>query len=132
MEYYPQLKWVHVHAVMLSGALFALRGGAALLGAQWPRRKAWKRGSYSIDTVLLASGALLFWILPGGVFANGWLAVKLALVVAYVILGIFAMRPKRSRPVRAVFYLAALATFVFIYGIARMHYPAGWLLLLPH
>ena len=28
MEFYPQVKWTHVHAVMCSGAIFALRGGA--------------------------------------------------------------------------------------------------------
>ena len=47
-----------------------------------------------------------------------------------IVLGILAMRPKRSRSQRIGFYIAALATFAFIYGIARMHNPAGWLLLL--
>ena len=51
-------------------------------------------------------------------------------MVAYIVLGILAMRPKRSRSQRIGFYIAALATFAFIYGIARMHNPAGWLLLL--
>ena len=37
MEFYPQVKWTHVHAVMCSGAIFALRGGAAILGAHWPQ-----------------------------------------------------------------------------------------------
>jgi len=130
MEFYPQLKWVHVHAVQCSGLIFALRCGAALLGASWPQRALPKYGSYLVDTTLLATGITLIAILPWGVFANGWLAVKLPLVVVYVALGVMAMRPRRTRPVRLAFYLAALATFGFIYGIARMHNPLGWLLLL--
>lgn len=130
MEFYPQVKWVHVHAVMCSGTVFALRCGAALLGARWPRHWLPKYGSYTIDTILLTSATMLFSMLPGAMFANGWLTVKLALVVVYVILGVLAMREKRTHRQRAFFYVAALATFAFIYGIARMHNPAGWLLLL--
>ncbi|HRO62983.1 SirB2 family protein [Thermomonas sp.] len=130
LEFYPQIKWLHVHAVQCSGLIFALRCGAALLGAKWPQHRLPKYGSYLVDTTLLATGLTLIAILPWGVFANGWLAVKLPLVVVYVALGVFAMRPKRTRPVRFGFYLAALATFGFIYGIARMHNPLGWLLLL--
>lgn len=132
MAYYPQIKWLHVHAVMCSGLLFTLRCGAALLGARWPQHAIARYGSYLIDTLLLAAGTTLFVILPAGVFANGWLAIKLALVVVYVVLGVLAMRPKRTHAARLGFYLAALATFAFIYGIARMHNPLGWLLLLPH
>ena len=69
-------------------------------------------------------------MLPGAMFANGWLATKLVLLVLYVALGILAMREKRSRAQRAIFYVAALATFAFMFGIARMHHPAGWLLRL--
>lgn len=130
MEFYPQVKWVHVHAVMCSGAVFALRCGATLLGARWPRHWLPKYGSYTIDTILLTSATMLFSMLPGAMFANGWLTVKLALVVLYVILGVLAMHEKRTRAQRFFFYVAALATFAFIYGIARMHNPAGWLLLL--
>ena len=132
LAYYPQIKWLHVHAVQCSGLVFFLRCGAALLGARWPQHAIARYGSYLIDTVLLAAGLTLVVILPSGVFANGWLAVKLVLVVAYVVLGVLAMRPKRTRSARFGFYLAALATFAFIYGIARLHNPLGWLLLLPH
>ena len=78
--------------------------------------------------ILLTSAAMLFSMLPGAMFANGWLSLKLVLVVAYVVLGILAMREKRRRPQRVFSYVAALDTFLFIYGIARMHHPAGWLL----
>ena len=55
------------------------------------------------------------------------LTTETAMLVVFL-LGVLAMREQRSRAQRAVFYVAALATFLFIYGIARMHHPAGWLL----
>jgi len=128
MEFYPQIKWTHVHAVMCSGALFALRGGAALLGAHWPRYWLPRYGSYAIDTILLTSATMLFSMLPKAVFANGWLIAKLSLLVLYVLLGAMAMRPKRTQAQRAWCYMAALAVFLFMFGIARFHHPLGWLL----
>ncbi|MFN3702639.1 SirB2 family protein [Thermomonas sp.] len=127
MEFYPQVKWTHVHAVMCSGAFFALRGGASLLGARWPRHWLPRYASYTIDTVLLTSATMLFSMLPGAMFANGWLAMKLVLLLAYIGLGILAMRPTRPLRQRSGFYLAALAVFGCIYGIARNHHPLGWL-----
>ena len=55
-------------------------------------------------------------------FANGWLAVKLSLLAVYIVLGVMAMR-SRKRGARALFYVAALATFTSMLGIARMHHP---------
>ena len=45
-------------------------------------------------------------------------------------LGALAMRPRFPRARRVGFYVAALATYLAIFGIARMHQPLGWLALL--
>ena len=126
LAYYPEIKSVHVHAAMCSGALFALRGGAALAGARWPRHWLVRYLSYGIDSVLLTAATMLFSLLPAGLFANGWLTVKLLLVVAYIGLGLLAMRAARPLRQRAGYYAAALAVFAGIYGIARIHHPLGW------
>ena len=130
IEFYAQIKWVHVFAVSLSGSLFALRGLGILLGMQWPRAALVRYLSYSIDTVLLTAALMLVTILPGALFANGWLTAKLVLLVVYVVLGVFALRRGRSPTIRAVCYVAALLVFATIFGIARYHHPLGW--LLPH
>ena len=83
--------------------------------------------SYGIDSVLLTAATMLFSMLPAGMFANGWLAAKLLLLVGYVGLGILAMRPTRPTRQRTGFYLAALTAYGCIYGIARSHHPLGWL-----
>jgi uncharacterized membrane protein SirB2 len=83
--------------------------------------------SYTVDTALLTAALMLLTILPGGVFANGWLAMKLTLVVVYIVLGVFALKRARTTRARFGFYIAALLTFFAIYSIARAHHPLGFL-----
>lgn len=130
IEYYLPIKSVHVHLALTSVAFFALRGAFAVAGARWPRHVLARYASYGIDTCLLASAAMLLAILKGAAFAHGWLLMKLLLLLAYVVLGILAMRPQRPRPVRIGCYLAALACAAQVYAIARLHSPRGWLNLI--
>ncbi|WP_374356989.1 SirB2 family protein [Thermomonas sp.] len=127
IAFYPQIKQFHIVIALLSGALFALRGGFALAGARWPRAWPVKWLSYAIDTSLLTAAMMLLTILPWAMFANGWLLAKILLIVAYVVLGVLAMRPHRSGRARALYYASALLAFATIYGIARAHHPLGWL-----
>ncbi|WP_417472611.1 SirB2 family protein [Luteimonas mephitis] len=127
IEFYPQIRSVHILAVVLSGSLFALRGMFAVAGARWPHAAPVRYLSYTIDTTLLTAALMLLTILPGAMFANGWLATKLVLVVVYVVLGVLAMKRGRTRGIRWGCYVAALATFAMAYGIARAHHPLGFL-----
>ena len=127
IEFYPQIKSFHVMVALLSGAIFALRGGFALGGARWPHALPVKWLSYAVDTALLTAAFMLLTILPGAMFANGWLAVKVALVVVYIVLGVFALRRAKTRHGRVLAYAAALATYLAIYSIARAHQPLGLL-----
>jgi uncharacterized membrane protein SirB2 len=125
MEFYPQVRAVHILAALLSGSLFALRGACVIAGMRWPRAAPVRYLSYAIDTTLLTAALMLVAMLPAAMFANHWLTVKLCFVVAYVVLGITAMRT-RSRGLQAGFYIAALLAFALVVGIARAHYPLGW------
>ena len=125
--FYPQIKHIHIVIAVLSGSLFAMRGAFALAGARWPQALPVKWLSYAIDTALLTAAMMLLTILPWSTFANGWLLLKVVLIVAYVLLGVLAMRPHRSRRERALYYAAALLVFASIYGVARAHHPLGWL-----
>lgn len=130
IEFYPQIKGVHVLAILCSGALFALRGSGLLLGMRWPMAAVVRYLSYTIDTVLLTAAMMLLTILPGGMYANGWLAIKLVLVLCYVLLGLFAFKRDRSTRARALLFIAALLVYAQIYFIARAHHPLGVLVLL--
>ena len=125
IEFYLQIKHAHIGLALLSGLLFALRGGFALAGARWPQALPVKWLSYAIDTSLLTAALMLLTILPWAMFANGWLLTKVVLLVVYVVLGVLAMRPHRPRRDRALYYTAALLVFAAVYGIARAHHPLG-------
>jgi len=127
ITFYPQIKAVHVFAVLCSGGLFTLRGAALLAGARWPMVSPLRWLSYGIDTVLLTAALMLLTILPGAVFANGWLVVKLVLLVAYVVLGSLALKRAPTRRARATSFVAALAIFALMLGVARAHHPLGLL-----
>lgn len=130
IDFYPQIKWVHVAAVIASGSVFLLRGLAVQARARWPMAAPVRYLSYSIDTVLLAAALMLLTILPGATYANGWLTVKLALLVVYIALGTFALKRGRTRGMRLATFIGALAVYGFIIGIARAHHPLGLLLAL--
>jgi uncharacterized membrane protein SirB2 len=129
IEFYPQIKHAHIGLALLSGGLFALRGVLLLSGLRWPNAAPVRYTSYTIDTALLTAAMMLLTILPGALYANGWLTVKIALLVVYVVLGVFALRRGRTWRVRAVCYVAALLAFAQMYFIARMHHPLGAVLL---
>jgi uncharacterized membrane protein SirB2 len=127
IEFYPQIKQAHILLALSSGAIFALRGGGSLLGMQWSQWLTVRMTSYAVDTSLLTAAMMLLVILPRAMYANGWLATKIVLIVVYIVLGIFALRRARTRSARAICYAAALAVFGFIYTIARAHHPLGFL-----
>lgn len=127
IAFYLQIKLVHVLAVLASGSLFALRGAALLAGQRWAMATPLRYLSYSIDTVLLTAALMLLTILPRGMFANGWLALKLVLLVVYVVLGSLALKRARSDRAHRIAYGAALLTYLYMLGVARTHHPLGWL-----
>ena len=133
MAFYPQSKWVHVAAISTSGTLFALRGALLQAGRpRWALAAPVRYLSYTVDTVLLTAALMLLTLLPGAMFANGWLTVKISLVVLYIVLGVFALNRAETPRGRLLAYLAALVTFATIVSIARSHQPLGWWWMLSH
>lgn len=128
IEFYPQIKWVHVATVFASGLLFLMRGLLVQSGRErLAMLPSLRYLSYSIDSILLSAAFMLLTILPHGLYANGWLALKLVLLVVYVVLGSLALKRGRSARTRTITFVAAVAVYVGIIGIARMHHPLGWL-----
>ena len=129
IAFYPQIKWVHIATVCASGSLFALRGALVQAGLpRWAMAAPVRYLSYTIDTTLLTAALMLLTILPGAMFANGWLTTKLVLVFVYVGLGTFALKRGRTPRIRTICFVAALLVFMTIIGIALAHHPLGWLL----
>ncbi len=126
IEFYPQIRLVHVAAVVASGALFFLRGLLVTAGrGEWALQAVPRYLSYAIDTTLLTAALMLLTILPSAVYSNGWLAVKLALLPVYIVLGWFALRRPRTGGRQARYFAGAVLAYLCMFAIARTHDPLG-------
>lgn len=123
IEFYPSLRHVHIGLALTSGSLFLLRGLAVLAGARWPLAAPARHLSMGIDTALLAAAIGLLWMLHLNPFVVAWLQSKLLLLVAYVVLGTFALKRARGWAARALCFVAALACFGAMLAVARTHHP---------
>ena len=130
IEFFEQIKWLHIAAVIASGSLFALRGAGVLAGARWPMWVTFRFISYGIDMVLLTAALILAMLLHQYPFVQGWLTAKVCLLAVYIVLGSLALKRGRTPRTRAWCYAAALAVFLFIVSIARAHHPLGIFTLL--
>lgn len=125
IEYYPQMKALHIAAVLVSVSIFIVRGFLVQFDNPLAMRPAVRYLSYFIDTFLLATALVLIVTLPAGAFANGWLATKLALLVIYIALGTFALKRGRTAIVRRSCFAAAVVMFALMFIVARTHDPLG-------
>lgn len=129
IEFYAEIRLVHIGAVLVSGAIFLLRG--TLLFSGGARPAAWAMAapvrflSYTVDTVLLTAALMLMTIVRQYPFVDAWLTAKVLLLALYIALGILAFRPGRRRPVRLACWLAALVVYAWIITVARAHDPLG-------
>lgn len=126
IEFYLPIKYVHISAVLISGGLFFVRGLLLLNGQTWAMAAPLRYLSYSIDTVLLTAALMLVTLLPSIVFKNGWLVVKLSILVLYVVLGSVALKRGRNLRTRWVCFFSAAMSYIFILSIAYTHQPWGW------
>lgn len=125
IEFYSEIKLVHVCAVIASGSLFLVRGLAVNAGATWAMAAPLRYLSYAIDTVLLTAALMLSTLLRMYPFVHSWLTAKVLLLVVYIVLGSFALKRGRTRRTRIACYAAALLVFAAIVAIARAHDPLG-------
>jgi uncharacterized membrane protein SirB2 len=126
-EFYLENKSVHHASVLLSLALFVLRGMLMLARSAAANHLVLRWSSYTIDTVLLTAALMLMNIVHMYPGTHAWLTMKMLLLVAYIVLGSMALKRARTRRGQTLAFVAALAVFALMYGIARAHHPLGWL-----
>lgn len=122
---YSDIKQMHIFCVLLSGALFVLRGALMLLKSPLSQHRVLKRATYLNDSILLVAGVTM--VAWAGIHpvATPWLFLKLVLLVVYIVLGLFALRLAKTYRHRLVFFLAAVAVYAFMISVARQHNPWG-------
>ena len=128
MTPYLIVKYVHVGSVILSFALFLLRGTLMFADVGWRRHALLRIGPHVVDTVLLGSALTLSWLLRQYPFVHSWLTVKIVALVLYIVLGSLALKRAPTMRLRAAFFGLAVLTFLFIVSVARTHHPQGFFL----
>src|SRR5262245_14124647 len=78
-----------------------------------------------VDTVLLLSAIWLAWMLGQVPFVHGWITAKVIALIAYILLGVVALRRGRTKAVRATAFIAALMTAAYIVSVALTRDPRG-------
>lgn len=123
--FYLEIRAVHIGSVALSGLLMLLRGVAYNgFGATWVMAWPVRTLSYTIDTVLLTAALMLTTIIHQFPFVDGWLTMKVLLLIVYIMLGYHALRARTVR-LRWASLAGAALTFGLIVTVARAHSPLG-------
>lgn len=126
---YELIKQVHILSVAVSFTLFFLRGywvirGAAVMQQHWVRIV-----PHVVDTVLLTSAIWLAVSLSASPLDHSWLMAKIIALLAYIVLGSIAIKRGRTRQIRAIAWVAALMTFLYIVAVALTKTPQPWTML---
>lgn len=124
---YLALKHLHVTAVMLSGTGFFLRGLLMLGDSPMLARRWLKVVPHVVDTVLLGSAVTMAVMSSQYPFVEAWLTAKFFGLLAYILLGMVALKRGRTKAVRAGFFAAALLAFAYIVTVALSRNPLGFL-----
>ena len=123
------LKTIHVTCAVLSFAGFFIRGiwmlrDSALLQQRWV-----KISPQVVDTVLLVSAIMLAVQLRLSPMAQPWLMAKIIALLAYISVGLVALRFGRSKRVRLFAWLLGLLIFLYIVSVALSKSVTGWLVV---
>jgi uncharacterized membrane protein SirB2 len=122
---YPSLKFLHQLLVGLSVLGFAARAGGRLAAAPWTRSPVARTVPHVVDTLLLLTGVAMLWLLRTSPHQLPWLVAKLAGLVAYIALGVVALRDGVAKPMRWLAGLLALCTVAWMVSVARTKHPLG-------
>ncbi|MDO9600969.1 MAG: SirB2 family protein [Rhodocyclaceae bacterium] len=128
---YAAVKHLHIVCVVLSITGFCLRGvwlgQKSALARRLNERRWFRILPHVNDSILLAAALLLVVLLGQYPFVDAWLTAKVLGLVAYISLGMLALKAGRSPRVRVAAGLAAVTVFTWIVSVAFTKNPLGLL-----
>ncbi len=124
---YLAVKSLHVACVIVSITGFFMRGWLTFADSPAMGRRWLKWAPHVNDTVLLAAAISLAVMSEQYPLAQSWLTAKIVGLLVYILLGMLALKPGRSRGARIAAWLAALVVFAYVVAVALTRDPAGFL-----
>ena len=115
---YLAIKHLHMTCAALSGTFFFIRGIWMLRDSPRLQQRWVKTAPHIIDTVLLGSALTMAVWSSQYPFVQNWLTAKLLALVAYILLGTIALKRGKTKTVRTIAFVAALAVFAYIIKVA--------------
>lgn len=120
---YVALKHLHVTCVVLSGLGFCLRGGWMLRESPLRQHRLTRILPHVVDSLLLGSALTMAWMSGQYPFVNAWLTAKLFGLVAYILLGMMALKRGRTMTIRARYFGLAVLAYLYIVSVALTRSP---------
>jgi uncharacterized membrane protein SirB2 len=111
--------------VAISG--FLLRGYWVMTDSKLRQVRAARIVPHVVDALFLTTGIWLAVILNLNVLQHTWLLAKFAGLFGYIGFGMVAFRFGRTREIRLIAFVAAVASFAYIVGAALAKSPLSWL-----
>ncbi|MEL4425437.1 SirB2 family protein [Shewanella indica] len=116
---YPAVKHLHMTLIAVSVLLFIVRFVLKLRQSTIMDKKLLKVGPHVIDTFLLLSGLILCFMIKQYPFVDPWMTEKIGAVVAYILLGVMALKSNRNLIFRIFAFLGALGWVVYAAKLAH-------------
>lgn len=124
---YLILKNFHTVFAVLTITGFLLRGYWMLTGSALLKNRATKIAPHVIDTLFFVTAIWLIVELNLTPMQHAWLLAKFAGLIAYIGLGMVAMRFGRTIEIRTIAFVGAVAAFAYIVGVALTKSPLSWI-----
>jgi uncharacterized membrane protein SirB2 len=125
--FYAAVKHLHLTCVILSITGFCLRGVWRLKNSALMERRWVRLAPHINDTLLLAAAITLTLLTAQYPFAQAWLTAKIFGLIAYIILGSLALRPRSGKRLRLMAGIGAVVVFGWIVSVALTRQPGGFL-----
>ena len=127
---YLLIKSLHMITAVATISGVVLRGYWMMIGSEKLQLKVVRIAPHIIDTLFVLSGIVLVSILQLNAFTAPWLLAKFAGLIAYIVLGTIAIKRGPTLQIRIITFVAAIAVFAYIIGVAVAKSPASWLKVL--
>ena len=109
---YPAVKHLHLTLIAVSVLFFVVRFVLHLRQSALMGKKVFKIAPHVIDTFLLLSGLTLCFMIKQYPFVDPWLTEKIGAVVAYIALGVIAIKANRNKLFKVFAFLGAIGWLV--------------------
>ena len=117
------IKIIHVATACVSIIGFTVRGIWAIRGSNQLHKKWVKIAPHINDTLFLLSGIILAIQIGQYPFVNAWLTIKVLGLLVYILLGMVVLRFAKSKQIKSLAFVSAIAIFIYIVLVALTKNP---------